>query len=402
MLGSEQMGALVVKAPLAVAHGAMGLFLVLPVGRMDRLGHHEFLAGQPGGEHQPVRLDMQIVQGQGQPFAPAVAGKTGDGRGCPLGRAVPAHEFRAAVTIDAGQPFLLVDVRGQLMELDAVGPGLRGVGAVGGAVLQIEVVLKAAVIVTAHEVAVMAVQALAVRRGFAEGVAGHSTVAVCKMAGGAARAAHCFRVAVAGAVHMAAQAAAAQQVVGKVEGGGDWVVDRDFRKRGKGGLGAKGGPDGIDLVSCGEMERRGGIGHQPGMACAASFLHLVGMGGLADEPGVGLFLRCPIRVASVAAGAGEIVAGVEPDLRMAALAAGFAHGLGRSFLNSGLSRSIVFLAAGQGQSQQAEKQQDGAVFFAGTKKHGGTSILGIDECSRHTTLFTAMATSRNCTGKRRP
>jgi hypothetical protein len=72
---------------------------------------------------------------------------------------------------------------------------------------------------------------------------------------------------------------------------------------------------------------------------------------------------------------------------------------GRSFLNSLLFRGLALPAAGKGQGKQAEKQQDGAVFFAEVKRHGGRCILRIDECSRHTTLFAAMATSRNCTLK---
>jgi hypothetical protein len=65
-------------------------------------------------------------------------------------------------------------------------------------------------------------------------------------------------------------------------------VDRDFREGGKGSLGAKTGPNGIDLVSRGEMEGSGDLGHQPAMAGAAGFLHPVWMGGLANESGMGL------------------------------------------------------------------------------------------------------------------
>ena len=396
MLGAKQMGALVVKGPLAVAHGAVGFFLVLPVGRMHWLGHHELLAGEPGEEDKMVRLDLEVVQGEGLAFAPTMAGKTGDGRGCALGRTVSAHEFRAAVAIDAGHAFLLVDVRGELVELDAVGPTLGGVGAVRGAVLHVEVMFKAAVIVTAHEVAVMAMQALAVRWGFDKGMAGHCAVAVSQMTSGAAGAVRRFRVAVAGIVHMAAQAAAAQQVIGKIKRGGDCVVGRDFRKRSKGGLSAKGGSDKIDLVSCCEMQRSGGLGNLLRMACAAGFLHLVRMCGLFDEPGMGLFLRCALRTSSVAVGAGEIVAGVEPDRRVATLASGLA---GRSFLSNGLFRGLAFLAPRKGQGRQAEKQQGGAGFYVAAKRHGGICILRLDEYFRHTTLFAAMATSRNCIGK---
>jgi hypothetical protein len=117
---------------------------------------------------------------------------------------------------------------------------------------------------------------------------------------------------------MAAQAAAAEQVVGKVKGGADSFVERNLRKGTKGGLGAKTGSRTVDFVSGGEMQGSGNLGHLPGMACAAGLLHLVRVGGLFDEPGMGLLLRCSLLVSAVAGGAGKIVAGVEPDLRVAA------------------------------------------------------------------------------------
>ena len=129
-------------------------------------------------------------------------------------------------------------------------------------------------------------------------------------------------------------------------------MDRDFRKRSKGGLGAKGGADGIDLVSCGEMQRSGGLGYLPGVACAAGLLHLVWVRWVGDEADVGLVLRCSLWVPSVATGAGEIVVGVESDLPMTALAAGRA---GRYFLNGWLSRSLVLPTTGKGQDEQVEK-----------------------------------------------
>lgn len=152
---------------------------------------------------------------------------------------------------------------------------------------------------------------------------------------------------------MTAQTAAAQEVVGKVEGGGYRVVDRNFRERSKGTLGAKSGPDSVYLIPGGEMQRSDSLGHLPGVACAAGFLHPVRMGGLADEPGMGLLLRCALRISSVAVGAGETVAGVEPDLRVTALAAGRT---GRNFQNGWLFRSLALPAPGKGQGKQAGKQ----------------------------------------------
>lgn len=147
---------------------------------------------------------------------------------------------------------------------------------------------------------------------------------------------------------MAAQAATAQQVIDKVAGRGGCFRDRDFRKGGKSTLGTKGGSDKVYLVSRGEVQRRGNLSHLAGMACAAGFLHLVWMGGLGDEPGMRLLLRCALLVASVAVGAGEIVAGVKPDFRVAAYASGRAV---RNFLRNGPFRGLALLAAGKGQGK---------------------------------------------------
>lgn len=173
---------------------------------------------------------------------------------------------------------------------------------------------------------------------------------------------------------MAAQAAATEQVVGQIERRGDCQVDRDFRKRSKGGLGVKGGAHTVDFFCCGEMQGSSSLGYLSGMACAAGLLHLVRVGGLFDEPGMGLLLCCSLWVSLVAGGAGEIMAGVEPDRRMASLASGRA---GRSFLRSGLFWSLALLATGQGQGKQAEKQQDSAGFYVAAKRHGGCVPSGL-------------------------
>jgi hypothetical protein len=195
---------------------------------------------------------------------------------------------------------------------------------------------------------------------------------------------------------VAAQTAAAEQVVGKVEGGGDCFVDRNFRKGTKGGLGAEGCPYSVDLCGCGEMQGSGSLGYLAGMACAAGFLHLVWMGGLDDEPGMGLLLRCALLVASVAGGAGEIVGGVEPDVRVAACASGRA---GRSFLNNGLFRSLALLAAGKGLGKQAEKHQDGAGFYMEMKRHRGTCILELYEFPAILPYLSQRQQAANASGK---
>jgi len=393
------MSTLVVKGPLAVAHGAMRLFFVLFMGRMDRSGHNESLAAQSSNEHKVLGFNMQVVQRKGQSFPPAVATEAGHGFFFFGGSPVCAHEFRSAVAIDAGHAFLLVDVRGQLVKLNPVRPGFRVVGAVWGTVFQVEIVLEAAMVIRAHEVAVMAVQTLAVGWGFAEPVACHLAAFVSEMAGGAPGAARRFRITVTGIVHMAVEAAAAQKVIDQIERGDYCFMGRDFPESGKGGLGAKGGPNGIDFVMQGKMGRGSSRGHLGTMAVTATFLHLIRMRRLGNESDMGLVLRCSLCVPAVAVGAGEIVVGVKPDRRVASLASGSTHNLSSIFLNSGFFRGLAFFAAGDGQEQEAEKQQDGAMFFVETKRHDRPYILGIDDF-RHTTLFAAKATSRNCFGRR--
>lgn len=89
---------------------------------------------------------------------------------------------------------------------------------------------------------------------------------------------------------------------------------------------------------------------------------------------MGQLLRCSLRVSLVAGGAGEIVIGVEADLRVASLTAGLA---GRSLLNGGLFRGLALLAAGRGQGQQAEKHQNGVFFYVAAKRHGGCVSSGL-------------------------
>ena len=118
------------------------------------------------------------------------------------------------VAVDAHQAALLVDVRGQVAIFHAVGAGTVAGGRVGGAVFPVVVVFGAAVVVTAHVVAVMAAEA-AVVRWPGKGVGLQSAVLKGEVAGGAARAVGHRRVMVARAVHVAAQAAPAEQVVGQ-------------------------------------------------------------------------------------------------------------------------------------------------------------------------------------------
>ena len=118
------------------------------------------------------------------------------------------------VAVDAHQAALLVDVRGQVAVFDAVGAGSVAGGRVGGAVFPVVVVFGTAVVVAAHVVAVVAAEAAAVR-GSGKGVGLEFAVGEGEVAGRAARAVGDRAVVVARGVHVAAQAAPAEQVVGQ-------------------------------------------------------------------------------------------------------------------------------------------------------------------------------------------
>ena len=135
--------------------------------------------------------------------------------------AIIAHELVAAVTVDADQAFLAVNIGAQLVELKAVWPGLLLLGGERSAVFEVEVMFKTAVIVEAHPIAIMAGQTTIVI-GFSEkGMAAEFTVCDRKMTGRAAGAVPGGGIVVAWGIKMAAQAAAAQHIVGQGLAG-DW------------------------------------------------------------------------------------------------------------------------------------------------------------------------------------
>ena len=162
---ADQVGALIVEGPLAVADRAVCLVFVSLVRRIFQRGDDKFSAGKPGGQDEVAVFGGKIVSVEVGARPPAVAGEAGDGPLIFFGiRGVGAHEFGAVVAIDTSHAGLLVDIRSQLVKFHAIGPWIGAVTAVGRAVLNAEIVLKAAMVVCAHMVAVVAVEALAVCR----------------------------------------------------------------------------------------------------------------------------------------------------------------------------------------------------------------------------------------------
>lgn len=220
----QKMGALIGEAPLGMADRAVCLVLVGSMGRMAQRGHREGLAAQAAGQHQGGVFRRKVVQRDLVPWLPAVAGCAGDGR-----PAVP-HQLRPAVAVDAGESGLTVHVSGQLVIFHPIWP--RGVAfpGVGGAVIPVIVVFKAAGVIRADKVAVVAVQALAVRRGFNEGMGDRLAAGELQVAGRAAGGVPGFRIVISAGVEVAAQAAASEQVIHQVQRAAYFLVLGDLHQ----------------------------------------------------------------------------------------------------------------------------------------------------------------------------
>ena len=157
------------------------------------------------------------------------------------------------MTVNTEQPFLLMNVRGQLMKFHSVRPKRGAVGPVGGPVIPVKIMLIAAMIITADKVAVMAAQAGLIGIGPDKTMIFQFAVFIGQMTGGAASAVHSGRIGIALIINMTAQTAAAQQIISQGQGR---VRGLSFRYLGEivQLAAAKGRSHGIYLVFQGEME----------------------------------------------------------------------------------------------------------------------------------------------------
>ncbi len=128
------------------------------------------------------------------------------------------------MTVDAGKSGLAVHIEGKLVIFHPVWPlGLTLLG-VGGAVIPVIVVFKVAHVIRADKIAVVAMQALAVRRGFAEGMGHRLALGKLQVAGRASGTVAGFRIVIAAVIEVAAQAAASEQVIHQVKRAADFLV----------------------------------------------------------------------------------------------------------------------------------------------------------------------------------
>jgi hypothetical protein len=109
------------------------------------------------------------------------------------------------------------------------------------------------------------------------------------MAGGATRAAPCFRVLIAAGVEVALQAAAPEHVVRQVKNAADFLVLGNLKQRGEILVGAKGPPDGVHFVFYGEVKRVFGLGMLLRVTGAAGLVKKEGVGRLFAHAGVSCF-----------------------------------------------------------------------------------------------------------------
>jgi hypothetical protein len=203
---------------------------------------------------------------------------------------------------------LLVDVGCKLMVFDSVrAVCVAAIFLIRRAVIPVEVVFVASVIIMADEITVMAMEALLVRGATDKGMAEKFSAFKLKMTGGATNAAQGFRVVVTIVADVATQAAAAQKVIGKFKGGGRIFVDRNFFSPGKIMVGAKGAADGIHLILGREMEGVMACPHLFFMTGAAAYHHEIWMGRFADQACMCLRLGSGIFLAQMAGGAGDIM-----------------------------------------------------------------------------------------------
>ena len=131
------------------------------------------------------------------------------------------------MAVGADEAALLVDVGGQFMVFDTIGPEMLLLGGVGGAVFLVQVVFKTAIVIETDGVAIVARQALLVT-GTNEDMGGRLAILEGKMAGSTACSVCYGRIIVTLEIEMTTEAAASQKVVGQAEGILGCFCNRDF------------------------------------------------------------------------------------------------------------------------------------------------------------------------------
>jgi len=246
-----------------------------------------------------------------------MAGLAGDGD--------PLVMAAVPVTVDADKASLLMDVRSQVVRFNPVGTGRgvpTGLQGVGRAVFPIVIMLIAAMVVAACIITVMATQALAVC-GRDKDVAAQGTILESQMAGAAAGAVGDGGIVVPFGIHVTAQAAAAEHVVGQSKRAGKRVSDRYVRRCVQAAIRAKMTANGVDFVGEGEMERAGCGLHLFWMTTTAGCSHPVRMARASNQSGMGCVGMAFVVDAAMTRSAGKLMRRIELNLVMTSPATDF-------------------------------------------------------------------------------
>ena len=224
------------------------------------------------------------------------------------------------MAVDTDHASLLVNICGQIVGFHTVWSGNGFAFDIGGSVFPVIIMLIATIVIAAHIVAVVAAQALSISGG-TKGMGLQFPARKGEMAGATTCAVGNRRILVTRGINMAAQAAAAEHVVGQCERGCNRSGDRDVNWCCQVILCAKMYPDRVDFFTEGEVEGMRRIGYLPGMACAAGSFHVHWVGRFSYQAGVG-FIDIPFIIeAAMTGGAGQIVGRIELDHFMATCAA---------------------------------------------------------------------------------
>ena len=131
------------------------------------------------------------------------------------------------MTVQTGEPFLKMDVWGQLVQFNAIGPDKRFSGSVRGSIFPIIIMFIAPCKVITNMVAIMTAQALALA-GADKGMAVELAVGELEMTGSASCATPDIRIVITCSVNMAAKTLSAQHVIDEFIRGGGALVEWYF------------------------------------------------------------------------------------------------------------------------------------------------------------------------------
>lgn len=214
------------------------------------------------------------------------------------------------VAVQTDHSSLLVNVRGQLVAFYSPGTITAPVSGVWGAIVPVKVTVMTAVIIIAHMVAVMTGEALVIPGAGQEFVIFQTAGGEFQVTGPATGSMACCRIGIAFIIEVAAQAASAQEIINKVQGGSRRLFACNFSERLEIVICAKGTAHQVDFVLQGKMTCMADIFGLDGMTFAAAGSQITGMGRFFDQPIMGSSPGGSRAFALMAFNTGKIVVGI--------------------------------------------------------------------------------------------